>query len=105
MFEFEIEFVSSNTGDPSLDVYMARIKGSAFIWRQVRCMMAVLFMIGRGQEQESVIDQLFDYETLPERPSYEFADGANLILSECGFENVQWGNCNFYSDLETYRIF
>jgi len=27
---------------------MAIIKGSAFLWHQVRCMMAVLFMIGKG---------------------------------------------------------
>ena len=56
MYKFDIEFVQSNSDDDTLDVYMAVIKGSSFIWRQVRCMMAVLFMIGKQQEQETVID-------------------------------------------------
>ena len=30
------------------------IKGSAFLWHQVRFMVAVLFMIGEGHESPSV---------------------------------------------------
>jgi len=85
------------------DVYMAIIKGSAFLWHQVRCMMAVLFMIGRGIEKEEVIGELLDVEKIQERPNYDIADGANLILSECGFEGVQWKNYNLFADLETFN--
>ncbi|KAL7617024.1 hypothetical protein Lser_V15G00158 [Lactuca serriola] len=31
-----------------------RIKGSAFLWHQVRCMVAVLFLIGQGLESPDV---------------------------------------------------
>lgn len=65
--------------------------------------MAVLFMIGRGDEPISVIGQLFDTETLKERPNYDFADGNNLILSDCGFEGIKWKNHNFYADYDTYQ--
>lgn len=82
---------------------MAVIKGSAFLWHQVRCMMSVLFMIGRGEEPVSVIQQLFDTETLKERPNYDFAEGNNLILSDCGFEGIKWKNHNFFSELDTYN--
>lgn len=30
------------------------IKGSAFLWHQVRCLVAVLFMIGQGLESPNV---------------------------------------------------
>ena len=55
MYQFKIVKVNSNIDDPSLDVYMAVIKGSAFLWHQVRYMMAVLFMIGKKIEQPNVI--------------------------------------------------
>ena len=51
-------------------------------------MMAVLFMIGRGDEDESVIDLLFDTDKIKERPNYEIANENGLILSECGYDDV-----------------
>jgi len=51
-----------------LTTCVAVIKGSAFLWHQVRCMMAVLFYIGRGKEEIGLIDTLFDIERLKERP-------------------------------------
>ena len=54
-------------------------------------MMAVLFLIGRGEDNESIIDLLFDVETLKDqRPNYDIAPENNLILSECGFDDIQW---------------
>jgi len=35
-------------------LYAIKIKGSAFLWHQVRCMVAVLFMIGQGLESPEV---------------------------------------------------
>ena len=71
---------------------MALIKGSAFLWHQVRCMMAILFMIGKGVEDKTVIQKLFDVELIKERPNYDIACGKNLILSDCGFEGITWKN-------------
>ena len=53
-------------------------------------MMAVLFMIGRGIEHESVIDEMLDVEKITEKPNYAKASGENLILSDCGFEGIKW---------------
>lgn len=33
-----------------------KIKGSAFLWHQIRCMVAVLFLIGQGLESSDVRD-------------------------------------------------
>jgi tRNA pseudouridine38/39 synthase len=59
-------------------------------------MMSVLFLVGEGLEEPAVIDQLLDTETLRERPNYEIAEGENLILSECGYEDLKWESFNFY---------
>lgn len=66
-------------------------------------MMAILFMIGKGIEKPEVITKLFDVEAIKERPNYDIADGQNLILSDCGFEGLDWKNYNFFADFETYK--
>jgi len=67
-------------------------------------MMAILFLIGRGEDDSSVIDLLYDIEKVKERPNYNIASEQGLILSECGFDDVEWSNPVF-SDLETYSVF
>ena len=66
--------------------------------------MEVLFIIGRGEDDESVIDLLFDIDTIQEKPNYDIASEEGLILSECGFQDVDWTN-TLYSDIETYKVF
>ena len=37
------------------------IVGKAFLWHQIRCIVAVLFRVGSGLESPDVIDQLVSY--------------------------------------------
>ena len=68
--------------------------------------MAVLFLIGRGEDDESVIDLLFDVENLSDqRPNYDIAAENALILSDCGFDDIIWTNSSLASDVETYCVF
>ena len=53
-------------------------------------MMSVLFMIGRKAESPDIIDRLLDVQAISERPNYDFAPGENLILTDCGFEDIEW---------------
>lgn len=105
IYSFKIVEVSENKYDSNKNVCMAIIKGSAFLWHQVRYMMSVLFMIGKGQEEMNVINTLLDIELIKERPNYEIADGQNLILSECGFEGISWKNHNLFADIETFKVY
>jgi hypothetical protein len=69
-------------------------------------MMAVLFIIGRGDDDESVIDLLFDIEKVPDqRPNYDIALENGLILSDCGFDDLEWIDSNLAGDVETYKVF
>lgn len=36
------------------ELWAVKIKGSAFLWHQIRCMVAVLFLIGQGLESPNV---------------------------------------------------
>lgn len=66
-------------------VYTICIHGTAFLWHQVRCMAAILFLVGQGLEEPSIVDELLDVDKNPRRPLYEMADDAPLVLWDCIF--------------------
>ena len=66
-------------------LYTFTVHGTAFLWHQVRCMAAVLFLVGQGLEEPDVIDKLLDIKNNPRRPAYEMADDAPLVLGDCVF--------------------
>ncbi|KAK5089596.1 pseudouridine synthase deg1 [Exophiala xenobiotica] len=67
-------------------VYAITIHGSAFLWHQVRCTAAVLFLVGQGLESPDIIDRLLDIKQTPGRPHYNMADDAPLVLWDCVFQ-------------------
>ncbi|XP_063167015.1 tRNA pseudouridine(38/39) synthase [Candoia aspera] len=71
-------------------MYEFEVTGQAFLYHQVRCMMAILFLIGQRMEKPQIIDELFDIETNPRKPQYSMAVEFPLVLYDCEFENIQW---------------
>ncbi|KAI1108663.1 pseudouridine synthase [Nemania sp. NC0429] len=66
-------------------VYYFHVRGSAFLWHQIRCMVAVLFVVGQGLEDASVVDRLLDVAAEPRRPAYVMAHETPLVLWDCVF--------------------
>ncbi|KFP67176.1 tRNA pseudouridine(38/39) synthase, partial [Cariama cristata] len=66
------------------------VTGQAFLYHQVRCMMAILFLIGQRMESPEIIDELLDVEKNPRKPQYSMAVEFPLVLYDCEFENLQW---------------
>lgn len=66
-------------------IFTFTLHGSAFLWHQVRHMVAVLFLIGQGLEYPDLVDKLLDVETVTEKPTYEMADDAPLVFWDCIF--------------------
>ncbi|NXW59985.1 PUS3 synthase, partial [Eurystomus gularis] len=66
------------------------VTGQAFLYHQVRCMMAILFLIGQRMEGPEIIDELLDVEKNPRKPQYSMAVEFPLVLYDCKFENLQW---------------
>jgi tRNA pseudouridine38/39 synthase len=69
-------------------LYAFRIVGSAFLWHQVRCMVAILFLVGQGLELPTLIKDLLDVEKCPSKPMYEMASDRPLVLWDCKFSAV-----------------
>ncbi|XP_021596339.1 tRNA pseudouridine(38/39) synthase isoform X2 [Manihot esculenta] len=67
-----------------------KIKGSAFLWHQVRCMVAVLFLIGQGLESPDVIDVLLDIDRTTRKPQYPMAPEIPLVLHSCEFGGLKF---------------
>ncbi|KAG6360609.1 hypothetical protein INS49_011673 [Diaporthe citri] len=66
-------------------VYYFHVRGSAFLWHQIRCMVAVLFLVGQGLEDPGVVAELLDPDRHPRRPNYVLADDRPLVLWDCVF--------------------
>lgn len=85
------------------DVWVFNLKGTAFLWHQVRCIMAILFLVGARLEPPSVVDSLLHtslnssksstlFDPVESKPNYAMADALPLVLWDCGYrpEDVQW---------------
>lgn len=48
-------------------------------------MVAIIFLVGQGLEEPSIVDELLDLDKNPRRPMYEMADDAPLVLWDCIF--------------------
>ena len=92
------------------DLCVLDLVGTAFLYHQVRHIMAILFLIGTGLEHPSIVSALLNvdpealasplhtydgdppFEPLNQKPSYQMADGLPLMLWDCLYkdEDVQW---------------
>ena len=75
------------------DICVLTISGKAFLWHQIRCIVAVLFRVGAGKEEPEVIRQLLDVLENPRRPQYTMASEVPLNLFDVEFDadkDIQW---------------
>ena len=96
-------------GKANLDgIWVFDLKGTAFLYNQVRHIVAVLFLVGAGLEHPSLMTALLNVdkenpypafregEPIPpvvdRKPEYQMADGLPLILWDCAYsdEDVRW---------------
>jgi tRNA pseudouridine38/39 synthase len=73
------------------DVCYLHIVGQAFLWHQIRCIVHVLFLIGRGLEEPTIVQNLLNIDQNPGKPSYPLADERPLVLHECLYYNLSFG--------------
>ena len=66
-------------------VYSFTVWGSAFLWHQVRHMVAILFLVGQGFESSDLVDRLLDVRQTSGKPLYDMADDHPLVLWDCVF--------------------
>ena len=76
--------------DDPYDICCLIIRSKAFLWHQIRCIMAVLLMVGEGLEREEVVTELLDVERNPCRPAYQMASDLALNLDSAVYEGLEW---------------
>jgi tRNA pseudouridine38/39 synthase len=84
------------------DMFVLDLVGSAFLYHQVRHIMAVLLLVGSGLERPEVITALLNADasqpestSLPiinRKPEYQMADGLPLMLWDCTYpdNDLKW---------------
>jgi tRNA pseudouridine38/39 synthase len=78
------------SGEPP-QMYAFVLHGSAFLWHQVRTIVAILFLVGQRLESPEIITHLLNIEENPTRPKYEMASDAPLVLWDCIFPHAhEW---------------
>jgi tRNA pseudouridine38/39 synthase len=83
---------SENPSTSTPQVYSFTLHGSAFLWHQVRHMVAILFLVGQGLESPSIVAELLDIAKNPRKPTYEMASDAPLVLWDCIFPDESSGS-------------
>eukprot|EP00048_Salpingoeca_helianthica_P000379 m.41177 g.41177 ORF g.41177 m.41177 type:complete len:424 (+) comp10458_c0_seq1:43-1314(+) len=87
---FTVEPVAGSAAGDPFALCELTVSGFAFLWHQVRCMVAILFLVGAGHEQPEIIPRLLDVVAHPRKPQYGLASELPLVLFDCGFEAVPW---------------
>ncbi|KAK8392343.1 hypothetical protein O3P69_014590 [Scylla paramamosain] len=82
--------IERNSGSDGYEMCVATIEGQAFLWHQVRAVMAVLFLVGQGKEQPDVVTELLDIKTHPRKPQYCLASDLPLNLWAVHFDSIVW---------------
>ena len=87
--------LSANILQITDDYYCFDLVGTAFLWHQVRCMMAILFLIGQELEEPSLVTEMLDVNKTPLKPIYEMASDFPLLLYDCIFpSDLEWSEAN-----------
>eukprot|EP00128_Syssomonas_multiformis_P014663 Colp12_sorted_trinity150504_noHs@22576 len=89
---FDVDPVDPDAPDGPESLWAFTITGFAFLWHQVRCMVAVLFLVGSRLELPDVVPQLLDVERCPRKPQYTMASELPLVLHTCGYEQLHWSH-------------
>lgn len=66
------------------------VQGSSFLWHQIRCIIAILLLVGQHKEDESIVEELLDVEKWSGKPHYNISSELPLVLFDCTYKNVNW---------------
>ncbi|KAH8355197.1 hypothetical protein KR093_008155 [Drosophila rubida] len=94
----EIKRCDDTASDSGYAMYFLEITANAFLWHQIRCIMAVLLLVGQRHEQPSVIGELLDVVKNPCKPQYTPAIGLPLNLFNCDFRAHTTRSANTVKD-------
>lgn len=93
--ESEAAEAADVTGGDELDdvarrnaMWRVEVEGKGFLYHQVRCMVSILFAIGRHEEPVDLVTRLLDTAATPHKPAYRMASEKGLILQHSRYDEV-----------------
>ena len=69
-------------------LWRVEVEGKGFLYHQVRCMVSILFAIGRHEEPITLVHTLLDTALTPHKPAYRMASERGLILQHARYDEV-----------------
>lgn len=82
---------NSNEKTSPYDMHYVQLIGKAFLWHQVRAIMAILLLVGQENEKPEIIRDLLDVERNPCTPQYSLA--ADFALNLFDVEMEEYSKC------------
>lgn len=77
---FQVEIVAPRE-ETSMDICTFVIVGQSFVWHQIRCIVAVLLLVGKGCEEPEIMSELLDVMKNPRLVV------SNITIREYNFQN------------------
>lgn len=74
--------------ESAYDMFYFELTGKAFLWHQVRCIVAILLLVGQHNEKPEIVRQLLDVETNPCTPQYSLASDIPLNLFNVEYDEI-----------------
>lgn len=81
-----VEATDKFTENGPYDMHYVELIGKAFLWHQVRAIMAILLLVGQEDEKPEIIRDLLDVESNPCTPQYSLAVDYALNLFDVEME-------------------
>lgn len=72
------------------ELWEIEICGRSFLWHMVRSIAAILFLVGEGNEQPSIVRDLLNIELYPARPQYKIASELPLLFYDSIYDQLDW---------------
>ena len=90
--QLDVEERDGDNADDGYEMCELTITGQAFLWHQIRCIVAILFLVGQGVEKPSIISELLDVSSHPRKPQYTMAAEFPLVLFDCAYDSddIEW---------------
>lgn len=71
----------------AFDMMYLEIKGSAFLWHMIRCIVAILMLVGQQREEPEIVKELLDVANNDKKPQYSLASEIPLNLFLCNYRD------------------
>lgn len=80
--------IQANDSESGYQIIKFTITSRGFLWHQIRCIMAILILIGEESEPPEIISTLLDIQNTPCKPQYQMASPFPLSLANVEYEGM-----------------